>query len=86
MQTMDSMLPPRYSRNINHINVNPADLHKRTLKSKINLPYPPVNPWLVMLPEKTNELHIGATGFLGYLTAYLDLLTIPCPTKHILSH
>jgi hypothetical protein len=52
---MQTMLPPRYWRNINHINVSPANLHKRTLKSKINLPYPPVNPWLVMSPEKTNE-------------------------------
>jgi hypothetical protein len=80
MQTMDSMLPPRYCKNINHVNVSPANLHKQMLNSKINLPYQPVNPWLVMSPEKTNELQIGATGFLGNVTYIFLSLVIEVMT------
>jgi hypothetical protein len=52
MQTMDSMLTPQYWRDINPANVSPADPHKRTLKSKINVPYPPD------LNQARNTLHV----------------------------
>jgi hypothetical protein len=66
-------------------NVSPADPHKRTLKSKINIPYLPVNPRLVMSPEKTNKLHVGATGFLGNVTYVFLNLLIEVPIQTFLA-